>query len=78
MQVSELDIKTTFLLLKESVVRVNGLLKFTSVSLVYILEFSAMTFLIRGQLIPVFFVYAINSFVQILQLLTETGFLLRK
>ena len=78
MQVSELDIKTALLLLKESVVRVNGLLKFTSVSLVDILEFSAVTFLVRGQLVPVFFVYAINSFVQILQLLAETGFLLRK
>ena len=78
MQVSELDIKTALLLLKESVVRVNGLLKFTSVSLVDILEFSAVTFLVCGQLVPVFFVYAINSFVQILQLLAETGFLLRK
>ena len=78
MQVCELDTKTALLLLKKSVVRVNGLFKFTGVSLVDILEFSAVTFLIRSQLVPVFFVYAINSFVQILQLLTETSFLLRK
>lgn len=75
-QVCQLRIKALLLLLEQPIVILNRRFELSCVSLIHIFKFATVTLLIGQQLVPVFFVYAIYSLVQIFQLLSKTTLLI--